>query len=165
MAGACSLAALYYSNKLPSEAELWEYEKAVLRSEVSHRRPRGERGGVGWWNEKSASFCHCHGKCTTQCQQQGTGEAVGLLSEEGQREEEEEDEDEEEEQRDEEEELRSPEASLPKPKGKGPGVGKGKGKKGREVELQRLMEGKEKEKGAKGGGDEGDAALRPAMSV
>ncbi len=34
LAGACSLAALYYSNKLPSEAELWEYEKAVLRSEV-----------------------------------------------------------------------------------------------------------------------------------
>lgn len=34
LAGASSLAALYHASKLPTEAELWEYEKVVLRSEV-----------------------------------------------------------------------------------------------------------------------------------
>lgn len=71
---------------------------------------------------------------------QGTGEAVGLLSEEAQDEDEEEGEAEG--HRDEEEELRSPEASLPK----------AKPKKGKEVELQRLWE-EGKEKG-RGGGEE-----------
>lgn len=72
LASACSVAALYYSTKLPSEAEVWEYEKRMLREE-------------------------------------GTGEAVGLLSEEGQREEEEGEKEEEYEK-----EQQSPEGHLPK---------------------------------------------------
>jgi len=45
LASACSVAALYYSTKLPSEAEVWEYEKRVLREE-------GTRETVGLLSEE-----------------------------------------------------------------------------------------------------------------
>jgi len=45
LASACSVAALYYSTKLPSEAEVWEYEKRVLRED-------GTRETVGLLSEE-----------------------------------------------------------------------------------------------------------------
>lgn len=150
LAGACSVAALYYSNRLPSEAELWAYEKEVLRSEVSSALVGGltRVWCVGWcvWGVSLVGFTRrthpSHSPTRIRQIQQGTGEAVGLLSEEGQKEEEEgEDEDEEEGgtlNRDEEQELVAPEASLPRPaKGKGGQKGKGKG----EVEMKGKGEG------------------------
>ncbi len=95
LAGGCSVAALFYSMKLPSEAELWEYEKTVLH-------------------------------------QEGVQEAVGLLSEEGQREE---DDDGEEEKEDKEhrDEQQRPEGHVPVP-----AVEKGSGGH-KETELKRFL--------------------------
>ena len=43
LAGVASVGALHFTNQLPSESELFEYEKSVLRHEVSALG--GEEGG------------------------------------------------------------------------------------------------------------------------